>query len=351
MIKKLFLFCFFVVLTACKSGNITKSAPDYATIVIDTLLSDKLSCRALLVDEDKIWYASNGNKWGYLSLKDKNKSFQTTLKKDDLKLEFRSIAQTKNSVFILTVANPALLYRIDKRTLQTELVYQEQHEKVFYDAMLFMNEKEGIAIGDPTENCPSIIKTLDGGKTWMKLPCTTLPKFAAGESFFAASNTNLTYRAGKLFMVSGGKSANCYLSVDKGITWSKFETPIVQGQTMTGIFTSDFYDVSTGIVAGGNYEQLTQNTQNKAYTSDGGQTWKLVADGEAFGYASCIQFVPHTAGKALVATTATGVYYSKDAGASWKQLSAAKDFIAFRFINPNTIIASGKNRIVKMSLK
>ena len=69
----------------------------------------------------------------------------------------------------------------------------------------YMNEKEGIAIGDPTENCPSIIKTADGGNTWTKLPCSTLPQFATGESFFAASNTNITYKEWKLFMVSGGK--------------------------------------------------------------------------------------------------------------------------------------------------
>lgn len=350
MLKKSLLFSIFTVLTACKSVKVLESTPDYTKITIDTLLNDKLSCRALLLDADKIWYASNGNKFGYLSLKDKNKKYQTTLKKDDLKLEFRSIAQTKTSIFIVTVANPALLYCIDKKTLKTELVYQENHEKVFYDAMLFMNDNDGIAIGDPTENCPSIIKTHDGGKSWTKLSCEKLPKFIDGESFFAASNTNITYRNGKLFMVSGGKRASCYVSEDKGISWHSYETPILQGQTMTGIFTSDFYDDTIGIIAGGNYEQLTQNTQNKAWTTDGGKTWKLIADGEAFGYASCIQFVPNSGGKAIVAATATGVYYSKDSGISWKQLSDAKDFIAFRFINTNTIVAAGKNRIVKIKL-
>ncbi|WP_428225193.1 hypothetical protein [Flavobacterium sp.] len=47
----------------------------------------------------------------------------------------------------------------------------------------------------------------------------------------------------------------------------------MQGQTMTGIFTSDFYNGKIGILAGRNYEQLTDNKQNKAIPHDGGITW------------------------------------------------------------------------------
>jgi len=78
------------------------------------------------------------------------------IEKRDLKLEFRSIAQTSKDVFILCVANPALLYRISKKDAQVKLVYEENNEKVFYDSMQFFNDKDGIAIGDPTEDCPSM---------------------------------------------------------------------------------------------------------------------------------------------------------------------------------------------------
>ncbi|WP_411377700.1 hypothetical protein [Flavobacterium psychrophilum] len=66
-----------------------------------------------------------------------------------MKIEFRSIAQTSKYIFILSVANPALLYRISKNDYKVTLVYQENHEKVFYDSMQFFNDNEGIAIGDP----------------------------------------------------------------------------------------------------------------------------------------------------------------------------------------------------------
>ena len=85
------------------------------------------------------------------------KKWESKITKDTLQFEFRSIAQTSEAVFVLSVANPAVLYKISKKDLTTTLVYQENNEKVFYDSMQFWNNKEGIAIGDPTEDCFSII--------------------------------------------------------------------------------------------------------------------------------------------------------------------------------------------------
>jgi hypothetical protein len=84
---------------------------------------------------------------------------------------------------------------------------------------------------------------------------------------------------------------------DFGTSWQVYETPIVQGEEMTGIFTADFYNEKTGIIAGGNYLKQTQNWSNKAITTNGGKTWKLIAENEAFGYASCVQFVPNSKAK------------------------------------------------------
>ncbi|WP_248574836.1 oxidoreductase [Flavobacterium sp. H122] len=343
------VFMIFIQLSCSTDKNLIKS-PGYTQIVVDTLLNEKMSSRALAIDKDKVWYGASNGKYGYISLNGAA-DFSAIIEKENLKLEFRSLAQTPESVFILSVANPALLYKIDKESKQISLVYEEKHEKVFYDAILFMNEKEGIAIGDPTDGCPSIIKTSDGGNTWNKLSCTGLPKFAEGEAFFAASNTNITYRNGKLFMVSGGVKSKFYVSADKGETWIGYETPIVQGKAMTGVFTSDFYDENIGIIAGGNYEKLEQNLQNKAITFNGGKKWKLIAENAAFGYASCVQFLPDTNGKCILTAGATGVFYSRDSGKKWQQLLPDKDFIAFRFIDNKTAVASGKNRIVKFTLK
>lgn len=342
------ILVFFIV--SCSSSKKIVSSFNYSKIEIDTLLSQKMSSRALLVDGNKVWFGATSNNFGYINLTTKeNKIIE--IGNLDLKIDFRSIAQTTNSVFVVSVANPGLLYKIDKNFDKIELVYEEKHEKVFYDSMLFMNDKEGIAIGDPTENCPSIIKTNDGGLTWKKLSCDNLPKFADGEAFFAASNTNIMYRNKTLIMVSGGKKSRVYISKDKGLTWKINETPIVQGSEMTGAFTADFYNDNIGIIAGGDYEKPLQNFQNKVVTSDGGRTWQLIADNQAFGYASCVQYVPNSNGKCLLEMGANGIFYSNDSAKSWTQLASDKDFIAFRFIDEKTVVASGKNRIVRIRLK
>lgn len=108
-------------------------------------------------------------------------------------------------MFLLSVANPALLYSVDKKDKKVKLVYKEINPKVFYDSMQFWNDKEGIAIGDPTEDTFSIIVTRDGGETWTKILSDKLPTNAVGEAAFAASNTNIVIKGNDTWLVSGGK--------------------------------------------------------------------------------------------------------------------------------------------------
>lgn len=350
MKKTIFIALIISVLVSCKANKNAIAGPAYSHIEIDTLWNGKISCRALTVDGNNVWYAGNNGSYGYLAL-DSKANFNSNITKENHKLEFRSIARTSKHIFILSVENPALLYRIAKDGSEVKLVYEENHEKVFYDSMQFFNDSEGIAVGDPTENCPSIIKTADGGQTWHKIPCSKLPKLLEGEAFFAASNTNLILKGNKTWLVSGGKKARVFYSKDKGDTWAAYETPIVQGQTMTGIFTADFYDEAIGMIAGGNYEKPEQNFQNKAITFDGGKTWKLIAENQGAGYASCVQFVPDSKGKAIVSVGSTGVFYSGDGGAVWQKLSEDKDFLTIRFLDSKTAVAAGKNRIVRITFQ
>lgn len=350
LMKNIFLgLILSVILAGCKSGA-TNSDSAFKSVIVDTILNNKNSIRALLIDKNKIWYAADKSSIGYYDFKTLT-HLQKTIANTDEKLEFRSIAQNSKFIFIANIGNPANIFRFNKSDMGYKKVYTENNEKAFYDSMNFWNEIEGIAIGDPTDHCLSILITRDKGTTWKKIECNNLPKVVDGEAAFAASNTNICIIGNKTWVVSGGKKARVFYSPDKGISWEVFETPIVQGQAMTGIFTADFYNDTIGVIAGGNYEIPNQNSQNKAMTYDGGKTWKLLANNTGFGYASCIQFVPKSKGKQLVSVGTSGLYYSTDSGNSWKQMLSDNSLYTIRFIDENTAVAAGKDKIIRIEFK
>lgn len=346
-----FLILMFLIFS-CKSKVVNPQQDNVnynISVSLDTIFTDKISIRAILIDKNKVWYAADKNRFGYYDFK-KNRRVERKISRDSLQLEFRSIAQTEKAIFIFSIGNPALLYKINKKDLSATLVYKEYHEKVFYDAIQFWNNKEGIAIGDPTQDCFSILITRDGGNSWNKTTCQILPELTHGEAAFAASNTNICIKGSKTFVVSGGTKSRVFISENKGLSWNVYETPITQGRAMTGIFSTDFLNENIGIVVGGNYEEQSDNSANKAITNDGGKTWKLIGVNEGFGYASCVQFKPHSNGKELLTVGTTGVYFSNSQGTSWEKLADDKELFTVRFQNDTTAFAAGKNKLIKITM-
>lgn len=339
------LFVLFLISNIGFTQNNKNSVPKI--IKIDTLINDKISIRAILVSNDQVYYSADKNRVGKKSLINEAK-FERNIKNDTLKFEFRSIAQTNDYIFVLPVGNPAVLYRFSKDLMKKEIVYEEKNLKVFYDSMQFFDNENGIALGDPTNDCLSVIITNDSGKSWRKISCENLPKVEEGEAAFAASNTNVVVKGKKVWLVSGGKKARVFVSNNYGKTWKVYNTPIEQGKSMTGIFTADFYNEKLGIIAGGNYENQNQNYKNKAITTNGGKTWKLIAENSGFGYASCIQFFPNSNGNKLVCVSGTGIYTSNDKGTTWTQISTDNSFYTIRFIDDFSAVLAGKNKMIKV---
>ncbi len=306
------------------------------------IYSEKMSSRALFLDGNRIWFGMDKGRYGYYDENiDTTHLFKSSYMSD--KTEIRSIAGNEEFIFLLSVGNPATLTRVNKKTLKEELVYSEVSEKVFYDSMHFKDNQTGFAMGDPTDECLSVLKTKDFGYHWEKLPCSQLPNVVSGEAAFAASNTNLKVIGSKIILASGGKKSRVFISDNEGNTFSDFETPLIQGKTMTGIFTMDFYNEKIGIIAGGDYEIPEENKGNLALTKDGGKTWKLISEGKGPGYISCIQFIPNSKGKKLISVGATGVYFSKNTGKTWKKLSNIQNIYSIKFKGKNTFYGAGNS--------
>lgn len=317
-------------------------------VVIDTLLNHQIGCRAISLDKNNVYFAGIKGKYGKINLQSKKISMQE-MKFDSVKIEFRSIAQNKTDFFVLNVSNPALLYKINKETFNLKLVYTEKHLKVFYDAMIFINENEGFAVGDPLTNYPCLLFTNNAGEQWTKIEPKSIPVLEEGEAFFAASNSNIHYKNGTLFLVTGGKKSRVFVSKNKGMTWQVYNTPIVQGKTMTGAFCADFYSDKIGILAGGNYEKLNDGSNNLVYTSDGANTWKVIPNANVFGYVSSVVFNKNNPDKIALATT-SGVFLGNLSTNSFKKIANYKDIYTIRFLDKNTLIAAGKDKIVRLKM-
>lgn len=343
---------FFIALLFTFCTNKSKTADSiFEAVETERIFTDSISIRALApIDENKVWFAGN---FGKVGLIDNKTPKLAVIKYEDSLLHFRAIAKTNRAVFVLSISNPGILYKIGFDGLEAtslEQVYFEEGERVFYDAIKFWDDSTGIAMGDPTTDCLSILKTNDSGNTWKKLPCDILPNTERGEAAYAASNSNIAVYGNNAWIASGGKKARVFHTSNKGASWKVYDTPILQGGTMTGIYSIDFYDESTGIVFGGDWENKENNNSNKAMTDDGGKTWKLVSDGSGPGYRSSVKFVPGGGGDKIVAVGSSGISYSADRGLTWSELSK-EAFFAIEFVNDSVAFASGNNKISKLTFK
>lgn len=345
MLKKIFVIVFFfffiLQLRAQNKDN---------NIDLEIFELKNTSIRAIeVVNDSTVWFAGAKGKFGRII----NSGVEMdSIIFNDKAVNFRSIAYNGKYIFVLSIENPALLFKIDPYTNKInhpEIVYKERHEKVFYDAMAFFDERRGIAMGDPTDNCLSVILTSDGGNTWQKINCKNLPEIIEGEAAFAASNTNIAIYNKNVWLVTGGKKARVFHSKNLGKKWDVYDTPIVQGKNMTGIFSVDFYDENRGVIMGGNWEEKSNTTATKALTKDGGKTWKLIDNNSIPGYISCVKYVPDTNGKELVAVSTEGIFYSDNGGVIWKKMSNA-GFYSIYFIDKNSAWLSGHQKIARMQL-
>jgi len=343
--RKLILL-FVLLQLACGAPEKTRT---FSAVDIETIYEDSLSIRAIeFLNDGSLAFAANRGMFGLVNLNN-NRVKTNVMKYDTIVPEFRAVAHTDTDFFMLSVANPALLYKTGSKGAM-ELVYQESDTEVFYDAITFWNNDEGIAIGDAVKGCLSILITRNGGRSWKKVACEAIPipKDSTGEGAFAASNTNIVVHGNLTWVAT--TSGDVLYSSDKGRSWERIATPIRNAKETEGIYSMAFYNEKIGYAIGGDYTAPENTQANKAKTTDGGKSWKLVADGVAPGYKSCVQFVPNAKGNGLVAVGFTGISYSSDGGSTWRKLSK-ESFYTLRFLNDSIGYAAGRNRIAKLKFR
>jgi photosystem II stability/assembly factor-like uncharacterized protein len=330
-ILKSFIFFTFIFMISCqvsksKADQSQQSITDSIIIDLTEFKIPNTSIRALeVLNDSTIWFAGSNGYWGYTRNSGASWHIEQ-IKSDSITPEFRSISITENgSVFIVSIANPAAILKSTDQGKNWLIVYSDSSENAFFDAIEFWNNDQGILLGDAIDQCFHIATTSDGGNTWKKIECKNLPKAFENENPFAASNTNISLHGSHAWFGTGGKDVSrVYHSSNYGKDWEVLNTPIISGKTMTGIYSIHFIDSLNGIIAGGNWENVTEKNNPIAITQDGGQSWKPVVDTNLNGYVSCIQFVPNSNGQKILALSGRSrggdseMYFSNNHGNSWQ---------------------------------
>ena len=335
----------FIVLSACQQ------MPDEQQDVVQYDVFEQMTVRAMAVQDDEtLWVGGPDGFYAYTQ--DGGLHWTTGKIKAAAGLEFRSIAlPDSQTVCLLTAGSPALIFKTTDQGAHWETVFEDKDPAAFFNSMAFSDSQNGLAFGDVKDGCFNAIQTKDGGSTWTRIPCSVLPVARDGEVAFASSNTCIAIQGTQVWIGTGGQHARVLHSADFGLTWEANTTPMIQGNTMTGIYSVDFYDTQIGIVAGGDYEQQNNKQQNIALTTDGGASWKRVDHGSEPSYISCIQFAREGKGEILYAAGYGGLYRSKDQGKSWENLLKG-DFTTLRESKGgNYLWYAGKGVLGKIKIK
>jgi photosystem II stability/assembly factor-like uncharacterized protein len=219
---------------------------------------------------------------------------------------------------------------------------------VFFDAVSFWDDKNGIVMSDPVDNKLFLLVTSDGGETWSRVDPAGIPQMLEGEAAFAASGTCLTVQGkSNAWIATGGAAvARVFRSTDRGRTWTAAATPLHSGDGgAAGAFSVAFADAKHGVIVGGNYSQPRVPYVNVALTDDGGVTWKAPSGATPPGYLSAVTYV--NGKRDLVAVGLVGTATSSDGGNTW-EMTDTVGYNAVSFANRKLGFAVGdRGRIAK----
>ena len=315
-----------------------------------TLLEDKISIRAIEIWDGKVWYAGTMSKFGYVKIKNPKIKSQVQLNK--MNQEFRVIARFKENFFeTVNIGSPAMFYGVSPY-LKVSEHNKVSDSTVFFDSFKVDAENNnGIMLSDPkSDGSPRFYLT--SKQRFFKSSKINLPKYEKGEAHFAASNSNVALYKNFVWIASGGTKSRVFrFTWDAPNDWQVFETPFIQGSSSQGIYSIDFYNEKFGIAAGGDYTKQSENINNIATTNDGGETWQIQASGKNAGYMTCVKIRPSSKGKEIIAVGDQHISYSADFGKTWIKISDEKGLYTVEWVNKNTLVFAGKNRILKANFR
>ena len=299
------------------------AADPWQVIQLDT----KASLRGLHVFSDStIWASGTGGTIAHST--NSGKTWNICIVPGAENLDFRDIhAISPQTIVAMTSGTPACVYRSTNGGSDWQRVYENKEEKVFLDALSFLDQENGIIMGDPIDGKIFLLTTSNGGATWK--PANNSPATGPGEAGFAASGTNMITTSGSNIYIALGSAlkgqvndtSRIAISRDAGKQWKMANVPILRDPS-SGIFSVCFFNQNCGVVVGGNYTLADDKTHNYAVSSDGGVTWKIPnAAKPPSGFRSCVTHAIHRGTPCAITVGPSGTDISFDLGHTWQRIS------------------------------
>ncbi len=229
------------------------------------------------VDDQVVWVSGHGGTFARTTDGGLNWSARVVAGADTL--QFRDVDAFDARTAYLMSAGPGALsriYRTDDGGETWNLQFLNEHPDGFLDCMAFWDSRRGIVYGDQVDGGLFVLRTENGGATWVRVPESGLPAAQEGEGGFAASGSCVTTASGgRAWIATGnGERARVLRTEDEGRTWRSVSVPVAGGPA-AGLTTIGVLDDGRGIALGGIIGQDTVRVDNVTLTSDWGRSWTL----------------------------------------------------------------------------
>jgi len=298
------------------------------------------------VDDSIVWIS--GNKGTVGKSRDGGKTFKWLNPAKYETRDFRDIEVFNDSTaIIMAIESPGIILKTINSGKSWKEVYKDETEGVFFDAIYFSNEKNGILLGDPLSKFPYFLVSDDAGSSWKSLSeeqeLKLLPILNEGESFFASSGTNALISKDYIFMVTGGTESNLYYIGKNKIV--RKQIPILQGKISQGANSIDFKVFpdknNLGVIVGGDFNEPKKSKGNCmlfSFTEKGFDFFE--AQKPPRGYKSCVEILSENM---VIACGTSGVDASFDKGMNWEYISKESFHTLQKSKTGNTVFFAGAN--------
>ncbi len=342
MLKQLLIFLSFILHTGFSNAQGIKILSTGRTT----------SLRGLSVVSDRIVWVSGsdgmvavstdgGHQWKWMQVHEYPKS------------DFRAIiAFSDREAVIMGITDPALILRTTDGGKTWKTLFLDTAKSVFLDA-LDISDNYGITVGDPENGKIFFTETYDRGMTWKKVAPIGFGTTAAGETFFAASGSNISLTplingaAGcRVALVTGGKKSCLYISAGLNNPARRYTLLMNQGKETTGANSIAINpdDPNQAFIVGGDFSQDSLRYGNSAQIQIDPFIQRSPLE-PPHGYRSCVEYLND---KQLICCGRSGVDISNDGGTTWKLISNTGFHVCRKAGSGNAVFLAGAHGTIAM---